>query len=288
MAQFRVSIFFLLFFAALFALGQAQAGISLLLSLAIHEIGHIAIAKILGCKIEKLAIQPLGGYLYLAELLEVQPALERRIALAGPAANLLAAAATMALTPYHPQGFISMFLRANFTLMAFNLLPALPLDGGRVLRGILAGWGSYYRATKAVIVSGAVCGVLLLGLAFWQLLRDLFNPTVFAAAGFLLYNAWVERKQLLVPLLRYVLARQDSLRNQKLMAADTIVASPGARVNEVLKHIRPQKYYQVSVLDKDYSIAGTLTEHQLLQLVLAGTGQSSLQEAIRGLGERTD
>jgi stage IV sporulation protein FB len=286
MKRFKISIFFVVFFAALLAIGQVRETICLFLALIVHESGHIAAAKVLGCKVEKISIQPLGGYLYLDQLLEVQPNLEIRIALAGPAANLLTAAAAMALAPYSPQGYVASFIRASLTLMAFNLLPALPLDGGRVLRGRLAGWTSFYRATKTVIACGFGCGMLLVLFAISQLLQRQPNPTVFAAAGFLLYNAWVERKHLLVPLVRYVLARQNSLRNRKLMAADTLVAPPGAKVNEVLKHIRPQKYYQISVLDETYALAGTLTEHQLLKLILAGTGQSSLQEAIKGLGER--
>lgn len=286
MKRVKISLFFLVYFGGLFALGQTMAALSLLAALFIHELGHIVVAKLMGCKIEKLAIQPLGGYLYLAELLAVQPACERRIALAGPAANLLTIAAVMALAP--EQGIFSEFIRANFTLMAFNLLPALPLDGGRTLRGYLASWMSYYRATKTVIASGTACGFVLLVLALVRLWRGDLNPGLFAAAGFMLYNAWVERKRLLIPLLRYVLARQKGLQNRKLMAADTLVASPGAKVNEVLKHIRPQKYYQVSVLNEQYGLAGTLTEHQLLQLILAGTGQSTLQEAVKGLIERTD
>jgi len=286
MKRLKISIFFVVFFAVLLALGQIRETISLLLALIVHEAGHIAAAKVLGCKVERLLILPLGGYLYLDQLLEVQPDIESRIALAGPAANLLTAAAAMALTPYTPQGYVNSFILASLTLMAFNLLPALPLDGGRVLRGRLVGWTSYYRATKTVIACGFGCGLLLVMLAIFRLAQGQPNPSIFAAAGFLLYNAWVERKHLLVPLLRYVLARQNSLRNRRLMAADTLVAPPGAKVNEVLKHIRPQKYYQISVLDETYALAGTLTEHQLLKLILAGTGQSSLQEAIKGLGER--
>mgnify|MGYP000847441976 FL=1 len=286
--RFKISIFFVLFFAAMLATGEIRDTISLLLALIFHEAGHIAVAKVLGCKVEKLAIQPLGGYLSLDQLLEVQPATELRIALAGPAANLLTAAAAMALVPYSPQGYVSSFIRASLTLMAFNLLPALPLDGGRVLRGRLAGWTSYYRATKTVIVCGFGCGLFLVMLAICRFAQGQLNPSIFAAAGFLLYNAWVERKRLLIPLLRYVLARQNSLRNRRLMAADTLVAAPGAKVNEILKHIRPQKYYQISVLDETYGLAGTLTEHQLLRQILAGTGQSSLQEVVKGLGERKD
>lgn len=282
MKRLRVSPFFILYFAALLALGQAKEAIALFLALSIHETGHIIVARAQGCKVEKLALEPLGGYLHLDQLLALQPAAECRIALAGPAFNLLTAAVAMALTPYSPQGFVSGFIRASLTLMAFNLLPALPLDGGRVLRSRLTPWLSYYRATKIVIGGSFGCAFLLLILALVQASRGRFIPSLFAAAVFLLYNAWVERKQLLVPLLRYVLARQTSLRGTKLMAADTLVAFPDTKINEVLKHIRPQKYYQISVLNEEHAIAGILTEHELLRQILAGKGQGQLAEALKG------
>lgn len=267
----------------LLAIGLVREGISLLLALIIHEGGHILVAKAQGCTVEKLVVQPLGGYMHLDKLLEVLPEAEFRIALAGPAANLLAVAVAMALLPYTPQGFVTSFINASLTLMAFNLLPALPLDGGRALRGRLAGWTSFYRATKILVVCGYGSGLILGALAIFRLLQGAPNPTIFAASGFLLYNAWVERRQIMVPLLRYVLARQNELRKHKLMAADALVATPGVKVNDVLKTIRPQKYYQISVLDEAFTIAGTLTEHQLLRLILAGTGQISLLEAVKDL-----
>lgn len=288
MKSIKVSIFFVVFFAVLLILGLVKEVISLLLALTIHEVGHILVAKAQGYKVERLVIRPLGGYMDLDQLLEMQPAAEFRIALAGPAANVISVAVAMALLPYTPQGFVSSFINASLTLAAFNLLPALPLDGGRALRGRLAGWTSFYRATKILVACGFGCGLILGVLAILRLLQGQPNPSIFAASGFLLYNALVERRQLLVPLLRYVLARQSNLHKNKLMVADTLVASPGVKVNDVLKKIRPQKYYQISVLDEAYALAGTLTEHQLLKLILAGTGQSSLQEAVKESGERKE
>lgn len=288
MPRFKISIFFVMHLGLLLAMGLGWEAASILLALTVHEGGHIIVAKAQGCKVEQLIIEPLGGYLSLDKLLEVEPGLERRVAIAGPGANILAAFSAMAFFPYPPQGFVGYFIEASLTLAAFNLLPALPLDGGRVLRGLLAGWTSYYRATKAVIFCGYICGAALLGLAVLGLVTNQLNVSLFAASIFLLYNAVAERKRLLVPLLRYVLGRQSSLRANKLMAADSLVATPGVKVREVLKHIRPQKYYQISVLDDSYALAGVLTEHQLLQLVLAGTGQNTLQEAVASLGEREE
>ena len=278
---------FIVFFAFIFILGFVDEGVCLLLALLIHECGHIAAALALGFKVEKLSLQPLGGYLYLDQMLEVQPQSESRVALAGPMANLIALAAVMALVKYTEQSnFVAYFIRANLALMIFNLLPALPLDGGRVLRSRLTGWFSYYRATEIVIACGYVCGGLLLVFGAFTAFQANLNPTIFAAGVFLLYNAYVEKKQLLIPVIRYVLGRQKSLHGGKLMAAQVLVATPEAKVNEVLKHIRPQKYYQVSVLNKEQKISGTLTEHQLLRQIMAGTGQRTLLDVVEG--ERED
>ena len=237
------------------AIGLVKETISLVLALIIHEGGHILAAKAQGCTVEKLVVQPFGGYMHLDTLLEVRPEAEFRIALAGPAANLLAVAAAMALLPYSPQGLVTSFINASLTLMAFNLLPALPLDGGRALRSRLAVWTSYYRATKIMIAFGFGCGLILGVLAVFRLLQGGPNPTIFAASGFLLYNALVERRQLMVPLLRYVLSRQSDLRKHQLMAADTLVASPGVKVNDVLRKYAPKILSDFGV-DEAYALAG--------------------------------
>lgn len=278
--RLKVSWFFLGFILVMILMGLAMETACLLLALFIHEAGHILAAKILGCGIEKLLILPLGGYLYLDQLIEVQPQVENRIAMAGPAANLLAVAVVMAVVQGAEEPTTLIFIRANLTLMAFNLLPALPLDGGRMLRSHLTGWIPFYRATQTVVITGSICGFLLLGLGAWGLIQGRINPTIIAAAVFLLYNAYVEKKQLLVPLFRYVLRRQHNLRGARFMAAHILVAAPGARVNEVLKHIRPQKYYQISVLDHNFKICGTLTEHQLLNQITSGTGQQLLIDVV--------
>ncbi|MGI6364358.1 MAG: site-2 protease family protein [Bacillota bacterium] len=281
MKRFKISGFFIGFFLLLPAMGYALEAVCLLLGLAVHELGHIFLAGSMGYKVEKLDILPLGGYMYLDQLMELQPQAEARIALAGPLANLVTAAMVIAFSRPQESVFLGLFLRANLTLMAFNLLPALPLDGGRVLRARLTAYLSFYRATRTVIVTGSICGCLLLGLGGYLASLGQINPTVFAAGAFLLYNAYEERKRLLIPLIRYALGRKRSLQGATLLPALTLVAAPGAKVNEVLKHIRPQKYYQVSVLDEEYKLIGILTEHQVLDAIIAGAGGRRLQDVAK-------
>lgn len=278
--RIKVSWFFVFFFMLMAAMGMASQAAALVIALFVHELGHIFSARVMGCRVEKIQLLPWGGYMYLDQLIDVQPVAEIRIALAGPVANLLAAAAVMALAEYSRHSPIMDFLRANLVLMTFNLLPALPLDGGRVLRALLTGWLPFYRATKIVIGTGAVCGLFLSALGIFMLAQGQPNPSAIAAGVFLLYNAYKEKKQVLVPLFRYALGRQKSLAGARIMPAHDLVAVPDTRVYEVLKHIRPQKYYQIFVLDEQQRICGIITEHQLLREILTGAGQRPLYEIV--------
>lgn len=278
MSRFKFSGFFVAFFALLFILGFRGEVVGLLAALGIHELGHIIVASILGYSTKQLRILPLGGQLDFVDMIELSPGDESRIALAGPAANFLTAVLAIALVGHDPAAPQGYFVRASLMLMAYNLLPALPLDGGRALRAKLMDWFSFYRATTILVGITWLSALGLMGLGFLFLLQGVFNPTIFAGSAFLLYNAIRERRQVMIPLVRYVLGRKNHLAGLRLVQAQTLVAAPQTQAGEVLKLIRPQQYYQISVLDKSGAVAGLITEHQLLDYYLAGKGSTPLAE----------
>jgi len=115
---------------------------------------------------------PLGG-LALMDTLPRRPRDEILIALAGPAVNLILAAlafgllaargASLGVDALLDGGLTARFLSANLVLALFNLVPAFPLDGGRVFRALLATRLSYLRATeRAVLVGRVLAGLLIL------------------------------------------------------------------------------------------------------------------------------
>jgi stage IV sporulation protein FB len=281
MSRFKLSWFFVGFFVLLFLLGFPGEGAGLLAALGIHELGHIIVAAILGYSTKQLRILPLGGQLDFADMIELCPSAEARIALAGPAANFLTAVLALALWGSDSSGLHGYFIRASLMLMAYNLLPALPLDGGRALRAKLMDWFSFYRATAILVGITWLSALSLMSLGILYLFNGVFKPTIFAGSAFLLYNAIRERRQVMIPLVRYVLSRKEKLTGLRLVQAQTLVAAPDARVGEVLKLIRPQQYYQISVLDKFGAVAGLITEHQLLDYYLAGKGTTPLAEFLK-------
>jgi Zn-dependent protease/CBS domain-containing protein len=156
----------------------------------LHEFGHALTAKYFKVNVPSITLLPIGGVAQL-ERMPRQPIQEFLIAIAGPAVNfvlgvlllplallavglgvesgtpssLLAYAQSRMMTP-SLDGLLVYLAFTNFALGLFNLLPAFPMDGGRVLRSLLAMAMPYVRATRIAVMVGRLMAVLL---AFWGL-----------------------------------------------------------------------------------------------------------------------
>lgn len=145
-------------------------------SVALHELGHAWAARQYGIRTRDIVLYPIGGVASL-ERMPSRPIQEIAIALAGPAVNLLIAGAIGGLfvlnglapgdTPTIIELFWERVLEANLVLLGFNLLPAFPMDGGRVLRAGLAMVLPRVRATEIATTLGTVFAGLFVIAAIW-------------------------------------------------------------------------------------------------------------------------
>ncbi len=122
----------------------------------LHELGHAFMARQFGIETLDITLYPIGGVARL-ERMPRAPGAELLIALAGPAVNFAIVAALLGLESLKIGGFESglgrgsffgVLMLANLVLGAFNLIPAFPMDGGRVLRALLSGWLGRIQATS--------------------------------------------------------------------------------------------------------------------------------------------
>jgi len=156
----------------------------------LHELGHSFTAMHFGIGVRRILLMPIGG---MAEFDAIprQPARELLITLAGPAVNFVIAAALWLvvrsfgeeLRLYSVNGFIYQLYFANLVMGCFNLLPAFPMDGGRILRAILASRMAYLRATRwAATIGKFVCvGGIIAGLWYHQWLLTVLFAFIFFA-----------------------------------------------------------------------------------------------------------
>ena len=140
-------------------------------SVLLHEFGHVAVSRHYGINTLDITLYPIGGVARLEK--NPKPKDELWIALAGPAVNVLIWAAIKAyfwgnpstelsaLTSPHDGNLLARIAGANLVLAAFNMIPAFPMDGGRVLRSLLARFTSEEVATKRAAAAGRVFAILI-------------------------------------------------------------------------------------------------------------------------------
>ena len=142
----------------------------------LHEFGHALAARRYGIGTRSITLWPFGGIAAL-DRIPSTPKQEFVVALAGPAVNVVIAAALLPFVTF-TDGWIATLLAINVMLVLFNLLPAFPMDGGRVLRAALATRMDPIRATRIAVKVGRVVAVgFVVAGVFW-------NP-------FLILIAWV-------------------------------------------------------------------------------------------------
>src|SRR5512143_3609610 len=156
--------------------------LALFLCVLLHEFGHALAARRYGIQTKDITLLPIGGLARL-ERMPTDPKQELVVALAGPVVNVMIALALLPIIAVSDVAFFERLLSTNLFLVAFNLIPAFPMDGGRVLRAGLALKMDYARATRTAAAIGQGFAVL------FGLVGLFTNPFLILIAVFIWFGA---------------------------------------------------------------------------------------------------
>ncbi|MDX2267593.1 MAG: site-2 protease family protein [Bryobacter sp.] len=167
--SFLILIAFLAFlsFSGKDALMEALVILTLFGCVILHELGHAMVARLYGVRTLEIVMFLIGGVARLERAMK--PREELWVALAGPAVNIFIAASLFGLqSVLGNSNFLSEVMMLNLGLAAFNMLPAFPMDGGRVLRSILSMFFEDLKATQIAAAVGRILAVAMGIFAIWQ------------------------------------------------------------------------------------------------------------------------
>lgn len=228
-------------------------------SLLLHELGHALQARREGMEIDGITLWLFGGVAQFRGDFPSAPA-ELRIALAGPAVSLclgglFVGLADLVSSPAEVQGVLAWLGSINLILLVFNMLPALPLDGGRVLRSLL--WrarGDFRWATRIAADIGRLFGYGLIGLGLGLFVfAAVWSGAWFAFLGWFLVQAATAEGRMAI--LREALS---GLRVRDLMVHRPVVAPADSSLAEFMDVVAHTHRYTTYPVVDDGHVLGLL------------------------------
>jgi stage IV sporulation protein FB len=273
----RLHITFVLFLAWIFVSNYASSGatiawnsllfvVLLFLCVLLHEFGHIFTARAFGVPTPYVTLLPIGGVAQLERIPE-EPWEEFLIAIAGPAVNVVIAGALIAFAHANPQASAAMGIddmqipmvdrlaALNLFLALFNLIPAFPMDGGRVLRAALASRIGFVRATERAAAIGQFTAFVLGFIGLFH------NPILVFVAVFVYLAAASEAHSVaLRAVSRGVPVSQAMMRH-------FVTLQPETHIDEAVNVLLQTSQRTFPVVDGNGSFVGTLDRANILQSV---------------------
>lgn len=239
----------------------------------LHEYGHALTARKYGIKTRDITLYPIGGVARL-ERMPDKPIEELWVALMGPAVNVVIAAGLFAylffsrsLVPLNELtiasgSFIERLMTVNISLVLFNLIPAFPMDGGRVLRAVLAMRMEYVRATQIAANIGQGMALLFGFLGLFG------NPSLLFIAFFVWIGASQEASS------AQVKNSVSGIPITRAMLTDFKTLSPRDNLSQVVALILAGSQHDFPVVDANGKVAGIL-DRDAFMLALTQHGQSA-------------
>lgn len=251
---------------------------------ALHEAGHFAAARLLSTPIDAVEITPLGGRITMESIQHAPPRAAFILAAGGPLFSLLGCLAAPLVQHLAGFSFASVFARQSLLLLCVNLLPVLPLDGGRMLRAVLSHFLPYATATRWLIRAGYGLGFLMCAFSVGAAVQGRLQFFPAFAGLYLIYAAAMENRQTGAWLITHWISRRQKIQQKEILSVAFWAAGAETPLHRVVHRFSPGKYNMVYVLSPDgMRQEAVLQEETLCACFLENSGQT-LQMCIKKRG----
>jgi len=230
----------------------------------LHEVIHYLTARKLGFSGFHIEILPFGASLKLKHLDEASNTEDLIISISGPMMNfVLAVIFYAALRKYNCKELYELFI-INLSLGVFNLLPAFPLDGGRILRDILSKKFLYKKASKITVYVSYILGILLLISYFVFLFCGVNNLNLILISFFILSCSVKEKRRIVYVIVEDIMKKRLKFIKNGIIENRIISVFYKKDLLFGLSMIDKNKYTILTVLDEDMKVIKLIYEEEII------------------------
>ncbi|WP_018247845.1 M50 family metallopeptidase [Orenia marismortui] len=268
--KFKLNILFLVVLF-LFSISGLLITASLsFMAVLLHELAHSIVAQKEGVVVNEIELLPFGGVAKFRDLIQLKPKIEIKIALAGPIVNFILAALSLLLVRYK---FLDLevgifFIKINLIIATFNLIPALPLDGGRVLRALLTIKYGYKEATYYLLQLSKIVAFILAIISLVGLYYGYINMTMLVISFFIYFAALKEGKYTSYVLMQYIAKKKGKILKEKVVQIQQLIAIESTPLKEIIDKLIPNYFHVIMVVDKNLEVLGLVTEDKFINSLI--------------------
>lgn len=268
-------LFVLLMLASVFT-GYFVEMVTLFGVVTIHELGHVAAAKGFGWRVRRVELLPFGGVAAVDESTNVPAFQEFAVALCGPLQNAWMAgmAALMLTAGLGDAEYWQYFLQANVMIGLFNLLPVLPLDGGKMLTAALSYRISYHKTLVYALYVSLLLSIMMVILALLRYSAGGIQINLLVIGLFLFYTNWYGVKHLPYQFLRFLVNRER--RSDRMVRSgrppSPLMVPRDAAPLAVLHRFKREEYHLLYIIGPTGDVLQVLPETRLLRAYLSRIG----------------
>ncbi len=247
---------------------------------AIHELCHLISAVFLKVRVKSVIVMPFGMTLRLSDSVIKSPAKEAIISACGPLSNIFMA--FLCVLYCFLKGEISppsaFFITVNAVICALNLLPAMPLDGGRILRAVLIEKIGFIGAVSVMKKLTRIFCFIIFAVGIFVLIISRMNLSLIMVGAFLLIFVISDRKNNEYIIMKEILYLKDKLKSNEFMKTKFLASGEEVSAVKLLNKFDYSSFHIIGVVDKNKRLKKFITECEVVDAVSTNKASKTVGE----------
>lgn len=260
----KVSKYFIPYIIFLIIIGYKGKIIYAFLIVIVHESVHYFVAKRYNFSGFDIELKVVGASINLKELDDASPKEDLIISLSGPVANLVLGIFFWFINTKIPCSEFYMLFSGNMAIGIFNLIPAFPLDGGRILRDILYFKFSYKKANKIMINISSIIAIFLMYIYILLFLKGINNFNIGIIGLFIIISSFKEKERISYIIMGDIIKKKYKFINKGYIENKNISVHYKKDLLSIMSLFDKNKYNMFTVLDNDMKVMDIIYEEDII------------------------